>query len=105
MAKAYFMVRAEVSDPTDRAPFDHWYKSDHLPLAVEAFKANRGWRCWSRIDPAVHIAFYEFDSVERAQAILASDAIKALIADFDKNWGNRVKRTRDILETMDAVPA
>jgi hypothetical protein len=30
MAKAYLAVRAEVPEG-DRARFDHWYETDHLP--------------------------------------------------------------------------
>ena len=65
MAKALLAVRAEVPE-TERARFDHWYETDHLPWALRAFAARRAWRCWSRGDPPVHVAFYEFDSVEAA---------------------------------------
>ena len=47
MAKAYLAVRAEVPE-ADRAKFDHWYETDHLPWARRVFKAKRAWRCWSR---------------------------------------------------------
>lgn len=100
MAKTYFVVRAEVPDMADRAPFDHWYATDHLPLAIRIFGAQRGWRCWSRTDPAVHYAFYEFADLGQAQALLDSDKIKPLIADFDRVWGNRVSRRREILERV-----
>jgi len=98
MAKGYFVVRAEVPDAADRAPFDHWYATDHLPLAIKTFAAQRGWRCWSRSDPAVHYAFYEFAEVDQAQALIGSDKIKPLVADFDRVWGDRVARQREILE-------
>ena len=55
MAKAYLVVRAEVPEEADRASFDHWYASDHLPLAIRTFAAQRGWRCWSRSEPAVQM--------------------------------------------------
>ena len=77
VAKAYLLVRAAVVDAADRPNFDRWYETEHLPDAVARFGAERGWRCWSRTDPAVHYAFYEFADVDRA----------------------RVTRTRDILET------
>jgi hypothetical protein len=67
MPKAYLAVRAEVPE-ADRARFDHWYETDHLPWAARVFAARRAWRCWSRTDPPLHIAFYEFDSVEAAEA-------------------------------------
>jgi hypothetical protein len=66
MAKAYLTVRADVPE-ADRARFDHWYETDHLPWALRVFGAHRAWRCWSRSEPGVHIAFYEFDSVEAAR--------------------------------------
>lgn len=100
MAKGYFVVQAEVSDEADRAQFDHWYATDHLPWAVRTFGAVRGWRCWSRTDAAVHYAFYEFADVEEAEALIGSDKIKPLPADFDRVWGDRVSRRREILEVV-----
>ena len=67
MSAAHLVVRAEVPDPADRTPFDHWYATDHLPWAIRVFGARRGWRCWSRTDPAVHYAFYEFADVDEAR--------------------------------------
>ena len=99
MANTYLMVRAVVAGAADRRPFDRWYEAEHLPDAVARFGAERGWRCWSRTDPAVHYAFYEFADLERAQAVLASPELQALAAEFDRAWGPRVTRTRDILET------
>ena len=99
VAKAYLMVRAAVVDAADRPNFDRWYETEHLPDAVARFGAERGWRCWSRTDSAVHYAFYEFADLERAQAVLASPELRALAAEFDRAWGARVTRTRDILET------
>ena len=94
------MVRAEVPDEKDRWPFDHWSASDHLPWAIKVFDARRGWRCWSRSDPAVHYAFYEFADVVQAQALIGSEKITPLIADFDRVWGDRVARRREILEIV-----
>ena len=97
MAKAYLAVRAEVPE-TERARFDHWYETDHLPWAREVFGAGRAWRCWSLGDPAVHVAFYEFDSAEAARAATTGEKISPLVADFDRVWGERVPRRREILE-------
>ena len=100
MAKAYLVVRAEVLHEADRASFDHWYATDHLPLAIRTFAAQRGWRCWSRSEPAVHYAFYEFADASQAQALIGSEKIRPLIADFDRVWGDRVARRREILEVV-----
>ena len=106
MAKAYLAVRAEVPE-ADRARFDHWYETDHLPWALRVFGARRAWRCWSRgaaeSDLGVHVAFYEFDSVEAAEAIQKSDAIKPLVADFDRMWQGRVTRRRAVLEIVQEI--
>src|SRR6516165_5668360 len=103
MAKGCLVVRAEIANEADRAPFDHWYASDHLPWAIQVFGAQRGWRCWSRSDPAVHYAFYEFADVGQAQALIGSDKIKPLVADFDRVWGDRVARRRELLEIIQEV--
>jgi len=102
MPLAYVAVRAEVP-AGDRERFDHWYATDHLPWALRAFGARRAWRCWTRIDPAVHVALYEFASVEAAEAATAPDRIAPLVADFDRVWGDRVTRRRAILETVQAI--
>jgi hypothetical protein len=106
MARAYLAVRAEVPEG-ERERFDHWYETDHLPWALRAFAARRAWRCWSRSDPqgdpCVHIAFYEFDSVEAAEAATAPEKIAPLVADFDRVWGDRVTRRRAILDIVQEI--
>ncbi|HTW51577.1 MAG TPA: hypothetical protein VME45_06755 [Stellaceae bacterium] len=106
MAKAYLAVRAEVPE-ADRAQFDHWYETDHLPWALRVFKARRAWRCWSKSDVSngvgVHVAFYEFDSVAAAEAISKSEAIKPLVEDFDRVWQNSVTRRRAVLDVVQVI--
>jgi hypothetical protein len=100
MAKGCLVVRAEVAQEADRGQFDHWYATDHLPWAMRVFGARRGWRCWSRAEPAAHYAFYEFADVTEAQAATAPEKISPLVADFDRVWGDRVARRREILEIV-----
>jgi hypothetical protein len=95
MAKAYFVVRAVVAEPL-RQKFDHWYSTDHLPMALAAFKAEKGWRFWSTADASVHYAVYQFADQAKLDAAMQDDVLKALIADFDKNFPT-VARTRDVL--------
>ena len=102
---AYFMVRAEVKDPAVKKAFDRWYQGEHLPDALKGFKARRAWRGWSAVDASVHHAFYEFDDLARAQAIQGSDALKRLVAEFDRAWGDKVTRTRDFVEVIQTVGA
>ena len=98
MSKAFFMVRAVVADPADRPAFDTWYEKEHLPDALAAFGVAHAWRCWSRTDPSLHFAFYEFPNVAAAEALPGSPALASMIAEFDRVWGSRVTRSREILE-------
>jgi hypothetical protein len=100
---AFLVVRAVVSDERDRAGFDIWYRKEHLPDAVKAFKALSAMRAWSVEDPSVHTAFYRFDTLEAVQAVSRSPEIKVLIAEFDRVWDTRVQRTRDILVVADEM--
>jgi hypothetical protein len=97
---AYFVVRAVVAE-ADRRDFDAWYCIEHLPDAKRAFGALHAWRAWSRTDPSVHYAFYQFPTVDAAQAVNTSPAIHALVAEFDKRWGTRVTRAREIIEVVE----
>ena len=97
---AWFVVRAVVP-AADRAAFDTWYQQEHLPDAMRAFGVHKAWRAWSRIDKLVHTAFYQFGSVAAAEAATTPDKLAALIAEFDRCWGTRVQRTRDVLEVVD----
>ncbi|MGA3399281.1 MAG: hypothetical protein ABSC95_08675 [Acetobacteraceae bacterium] len=102
---AWLVVRAVVADPADRADFDRWYSTEHLPDALRAFAARAAWRGWSRSDPSVHCACYRFASVAAAEAATAGEAINALIAEFDRRWDSRVSRTREILDVADELEA
>jgi hypothetical protein len=100
--KAYFMVRAQVGNESDRAKFDQWYGAHHLPLAMDKLEAEKGWRFWSRSEPSVHYALYQFNDMATLRQRLDSPAFKLLIADFDDAWP-KVTRSRDLIETVQAV--
>lgn len=100
---AYFMVRAQVVDAAVKNDFDRWYQDEHLPDALKGFNARRAWRGWSAVDASVHHAFYEFEDLARAEAIQGSDALKRLVAEFDRLWGNKVTRSRDFVEVIQTV--
>lgn len=99
----YFIVRARVADESLREPFDRWYRDEHLPDAKKAFDAKHAFRGWSDTDRLTHMAFYEFDSAEAAHAIHGSPKLKGLIAEFDRVWGERVTRTRDFVDVVQAI--
>jgi len=93
---AIFIVRAQVADESLKGDFDRWYQEEHLPDARAAFKAKRAWRGWSTTEATVH---YALDAAS-AQAILGSEPLKLLVAEFDRVWGDKVKRSREIVEVI-----
>ena len=102
---AYFIVRAQVVDAAVKGDFDRWYQNEHLPDALKEFNARRAWRGWSAVDPSVHYAYYEFDRMAHAQAIPSSDALKRLVVEFDRVWGDKVTRSRDVVEVIQTIGA
>ena len=99
---AYLIVRAVVPE-AEREKFDQWYQSVHLPEALDAFDAASAWRGWSDEDPAVHFAFYKFSTLDEAKSVGDSDAMKAMRADFDRNWQDRIARTREFVEVAQSI--
>ncbi|MGY4469057.1 hypothetical protein ACVWWK_004766 [Bradyrhizobium sp. LB9.1b] len=57
---------------------------------------SKAWRFWSLDDPSLHQAMYQFDDEARLAAMLKGDALKQLVADFNRDWPD-VKRTRETL--------
>jgi len=100
--KAYFMVRAQVANEADRAKFDQWYGAHHVPMAMKSFRCEKAWRFWSRSDPSVHYAMYQFGDVAKLKERISSPDFKDLVDDFNQAWPN-VPRTRDLLENVQAV--
>jgi hypothetical protein len=94
MAAAFFVVRATVADPAQRAAFDRWYENEHLPDAVKSFGAIKAWRFWSLGEPAVHQAMYEFADGAALDRAMKGQDFKRLIADFNRDWPE-VPRMRD----------
>jgi hypothetical protein len=96
MPVAYFVVRATVANPAKREAFDAWYHREHLPDAVKAFGVKKAWRFWSVNDPSLHQATYEFTDQAALDRAMSGDALKTLVAEFDRCWPE-VTRTREIL--------
>ena len=103
MPKSFFLVRAVVA-PHQREKFDHWYSTDHLPLALKVFKCEKAWRFWSEVEEGVHYAVYQFADRAALDAALASDGFKAMVADFNASWPEGVTRTRDVVTLVEERP-
>lgn len=100
---ACFIVRAQVVDAAVKDAFDRWYRDEHLPDAAKAFGAKAAWRGWSDVDPSVHLAVYEFDDIAQLRALFGSAALKALVAEFDRAWGAKVTRTREVVQVAQRI--
>ena len=100
---AYLIVRAEVADVAHRDAFDKWYAQEHLPEAKEKFGAVSASRGWSDVDASLHYAFYEFRDLKAARDISSSEAIKGMIAEFDRHWDGKVTRTREVVEIKQSI--
>jgi hypothetical protein len=100
---ALFIVRAQILDAAIRNDFDCWYRDEHLPDALKAFKARRAWRGWSDLDASVHYAWYEFADLTSARAIVGSEALKRLVAEFERAWGEKVARSRDFVDVIQSL--
>ena len=99
---ALLIVRAIVPE-ADRKAFDTWYEKEHLPDAKSAFKAISAQRGWCEEDPQLHIAFYQFPNLARANEITESDEVKTMIAEFDRVWQERVVRSREVVEIRQSI--
>jgi hypothetical protein len=104
MPRHTFVVRSVVADESKRAAFDAWYSREHLPDAIKSFGVKTAWRYWSKTDPSVHSAMYQFDDLASLEAAVGGTEMKRLIADFDRDWPD-VKRSREILALAEEYPA
>jgi hypothetical protein len=104
MPRHTFIVRSVVADESKRAAFDAWYSREHLPDAIKSFGVKTAWRYWSKTDPSVHSAMYQFDDLASLEAVVGGTEMKRLIADFDRDWPD-VKRSREILALAEEYPA
>ena len=104
MPATFFVVRATVADASKRAAFDEWYRREHLPDAVKAFGVKKAWRFWSVTEPALHQATYEFADQAALDRVISGDALKPLVAEFDRCWPE-VKRTREIFVLAEELGA
>jgi hypothetical protein len=104
MPIAYFVVRATVPDAARRKAFDEWYSREHLPDAAKAFGVKKAWRFWSVNDPSLHQATYEFTDQAALDRATSGDALKALVAEFDRSWPE-VKRTREVFVLAEELGA
>jgi hypothetical protein len=98
-----YMVRSFVEDPADRAAFDHWYSTHHLPLVAERYGVLEAWRLWSDTDPSCHVAAYRFRDADHLnnQSQATRDFLRA---DYEASWGKLVRTKETLRQVEHLVP-
>ena len=83
--------------------FDDWYENEHLSEAKQSFGAISASRGWEIENEDIHYAYYEFDSLEKANEILKSEALNKMINIYDKKWSNQIDRKRKIMSITQEI--
>ena len=83
--------------------FDVWYEKEHLCEAKQTFYAISAFRGWEIENENIHYAYYEFDSLEKANEILKSEALNKMIHIYDNKWSNQIDRTRNIISITQEI--
>ncbi len=92
--KGLFIVMAKVPPEKDAA-FNRWYNEDHLPKALERFGgvlSGRRYKIMEGEDEYQYLAIYEFESFEKMQETMKSEAAKQLIREYNEAFGTGNRR-------------
>lgn len=92
---ALFMIISDIDEDAHK-DFDQWYQHEHLPQAHQAFGSSKAQRGWTDAAPPLHVALYHFPSLEQAQQAI-DEQLPTLGAEFDRQWGDKVRRVRHVL--------
>lgn len=93
--KGVFIVMAKVK-PEHEDAFNRWYDEDHMPKALNRFPgviSGRRYKLLEGSDEFNYMALYEFESQDKLNETVKSDALKNLIKEFSAAFGE-VHRTR-----------
>jgi antibiotic biosynthesis monooxygenase (ABM) superfamily enzyme len=95
MAVTIFVVRATITKDQEAA-FNKWYNQEHAPQVLQyngAVSARR-YRKILGDDKFEYLAIYEFASEDTFRRFLESDHLKALVKDYNANFGETSERQR-----------
>ena len=87
MATILFMVKATI--PSDKeAAFNRWYNEEHVPQVLQwkGVVSARRYRAILGEDTYQYMAVYELVNEENFRALMASDHMKALRAEYDAHF-------------------
>jgi antibiotic biosynthesis monooxygenase (ABM) superfamily enzyme len=95
MPTVLFTVKATIAKDREEA-FNRWYNQEHCPQVLRfagALSAKR-YRAILGEDTYQYMAVYEFQDEPTFQRFLQSPELKALVADYDAEFGGVSERAR-----------
>jgi antibiotic biosynthesis monooxygenase (ABM) superfamily enzyme len=95
MPTVLFTVKATITKDREEA-FNRWYNREHCPQVLRftgAVSAKR-YRAILGEDTYQYMAVYEFQDEPTFQRFLQSPELKALVADYDTEFGGVSERAR-----------
>jgi Domain of unknown function (DUF4286) len=95
MATVLFMVKATIPKSHETA-FNQWYDDTHVPdvLKFPGVVSARRYRALEGDDTYQYMAVYEVRDEKTYRALMKSDHMTALRADYDKHFGKVSERAR-----------
>jgi uncharacterized protein (TIGR02118 family) len=95
MATVLFMVKATIPKSKE-LEFNEWYNDTHVPQVLQypGLVSARRYRAIMGDDTYQYMALYEVRDEKTFEALMGSDHMKALRADYDKHFGGTSERER-----------
>jgi antibiotic biosynthesis monooxygenase (ABM) superfamily enzyme len=103
--KGVFIVLAKVKSEQEAA-FNRWYDEDHMPKALNRFPGVISGRRYKIVDGGDgynYMALYEFESQEKLNETMKSDALKGLIQEFNAAFGEGGRKRMLAIETKSFI--
>ena len=89
-------------DAEHAAEFNRWYDEEHVPQVLQwkGVVSARRYRAILGEDTYQYMAVYELVNEENFRALMASDHMKALRAEYDAHFGDASERARFAYEQV-----
>jgi hypothetical protein len=101
MATILFVVKATIRKEREEA-FNRWYNEEHVPQVLQwkGVVSARRYRAILGEDTYQYMAVYELVNEANFRALMDSDHMKALRAEYDAHFGDSSERARFAYEQV-----
>ena len=101
MATILFVVKATIRKDREEA-FNRWYNEEHVPQVLQwkGVVSARRYRAILGEDHYQYMAVYELVNEANFRALMESDHMKALRAEYDAHFGDTSERARFAYEQV-----